>query len=111
MIVIATFFRNLQTVKVFAGPLSKKHRFRATLDSQMLKGPKLFLNLHENTDNIFSSLRENLIWEILPLVISLILAVFRNTLSANDKHPAQDCENFLSLIQKKYPQNSSYFIS
>ena len=69
MMVIASLFRNLQTVKVFAGPLSKKHRFRAPLDSQMLKGPKLLLNLHENTDNIFSSLRENLICEISPLVI------------------------------------------
>ena len=37
MIVIATFFRKLQTVKDLVRPLSKKHRFRTPLDSQHAK--------------------------------------------------------------------------
>ena len=37
MIVIATFFRKLQTVKDLVRPLSKKHHSRTTLDSQHVK--------------------------------------------------------------------------
>ena len=38
MIVIATLFRKLQTVKDLITPLSKKHRFRTPIDSQHFKG-------------------------------------------------------------------------
>ena len=38
MIVIATLFRKLQTVKDFFEPLSKKHRFRTPFDNQHVKG-------------------------------------------------------------------------
>ena len=38
MIVIATLFRKLQTVKDLVRALSKKHRFRAPFDSQHVKG-------------------------------------------------------------------------
>ena len=38
MIVIATLFRKLQTVKDLVRPLSKKHRFRTPFDSQHVKG-------------------------------------------------------------------------
>ena len=38
MIVMATLFRKLQTVKDLARPLSEKHRFRTPLDSQHVKG-------------------------------------------------------------------------
>ena len=37
MIVIATLFRKLQTVKDFVRTLSKKQRFRTPLDSQHAK--------------------------------------------------------------------------
>ena len=37
MIVIPTFFQKLQTVKDLVKPLSKKHRFRTTFDSQHVK--------------------------------------------------------------------------
>ena len=38
MIVIATLFRKLQTVKDLDRQLSKKHTFRAPFDSQHVKG-------------------------------------------------------------------------
>ena len=38
MIVIATLFRKLQTVKGLVTPLSKKHGFRKPFDSQHVKG-------------------------------------------------------------------------
>ena len=37
MIVIATLFRKLQTVKDFASAITKKHRFRTPFDSQHAK--------------------------------------------------------------------------
>ena len=38
MIVIATLFRKLQTVKDLVRPLSERHRFKAPFDSQHIKG-------------------------------------------------------------------------
>ena len=38
MIVIATLFRKLETMKDLDRPLSKKHRFRTPLESQHVKG-------------------------------------------------------------------------
>ena len=38
MIVIATLFRNLHTVKDLVRPLSEKHRFKALFDSQHANG-------------------------------------------------------------------------
>ena len=38
MILIATLFRKLQTVKEFVRPLFKKHPFRNPFDSQHIKG-------------------------------------------------------------------------
>ena len=49
MIIIATLFRKLQTVKDLVRPLFQKHRFRKLFGSHMLKGPKLLQNLHERT--------------------------------------------------------------
>ena len=42
MIVIATLFRKLQTVKDLFTPLSKKHPFRTPLESQHVKGSQPF---------------------------------------------------------------------
>ena len=70
MIVIATLFRELQTVKDLVRPLSEKHRFKAPLDSQHVKGSQtLEKSSGEHFHNIFPSLWENLIWKISPLVI------------------------------------------
>ena len=44
MIVIATLFRKLQTVKDFFRPLSKKHRLRTPFDSQYVKGSQTLAN-------------------------------------------------------------------
>ena len=52
MIVIATLFWKVQTVKVWkvqtlkdlVRPISKKHRFRTSFDSQHVKGPQTLVN-------------------------------------------------------------------
>ena len=70
MIVIATLFRKLQTVKDLVRPLFKKHRFRNSFDNQHVKGSQsLVKSGSEHFHHIFSSLWETLILKISPLVI------------------------------------------
>ena len=57
MIVIATLFRKLQTVKDLFRSLSKIHLFRTNFDSQHVKGSKSFAKrVRETFSHIFSSL-------------------------------------------------------
>ena len=44
MIVTATLFRKLQTMKILDRPRSKKHRLRTTVDSQYVKGSQTYIN-------------------------------------------------------------------
>ena len=44
-----------------------------------------------------------------PLVISEILEVFVNTLTADDKYPVQDCENLQLLIQMQLSEKRKTF--
>ena len=49
------------------------------------------------TFTCFSSFSLKLIWKI--LVLGGILGVFVNTLTANDKYPAEDCDNLPVSMQ------------
>ena len=53
MIVIPTLFRKLHIVKDLVRPLSKNPVSEHPLTVNILKGPKLLQNLHENTFIIF----------------------------------------------------------
>ena len=100
MIVIATLFRKLQTVKDWVRPLFKNHRFRNSFDNQDFKESQtLVKSASEHLHHIFSSLQETLILKIPLLVICEMLAIFRNTLTANDNFPVQASENLSSPIQ------------
>ena len=46
---------------------------------------------------------------MLLLVICEILAVFANTLAANDKYPLWNCENFSLSIQRQLSKKRSAF--
>ena len=59
----------------------------------------------------FPSLLGELIWKISPLVISEILEVFVNTLSADDKYPVQDCESLALSIQMHYLRCEKHFLN
>ena len=112
MIVIAILFWKLQTVKDLVRPLSKKHRFRTSFETQHVKlCQTLVKSASEEFHQIFSSLWENLIWKV-SLLLSYLLnhRVFRNTLTANDKYHVGDCENLSSPIQMQIslePNSSS----
>ena len=110
MIVIATLFRKLKTVKDLVGPLFKKHRFRNSFDNQYVKeSQSLVKSAWEHFHHIFSSLSETLILKISHLVISSILGLFRNTLTANDNYPVEDSVNFLSPIRMEFYLKSTIF--
>ena len=47
--------------------------------------------------------------KISPLVISQIIGVFHNTLTANDKYTVRDCVNLSSLIQMQLPLKQNIF--
>ena len=57
----------------------------------------------------FSLFSLNFICKISRLVLSEILGVFVNTLTADAKYPVQDCQNFLLPIQMNSPKNQKLF--
>ena len=80
MIVIATLFRRLKTIKDLVKPLLKKYRFRNAFDDEHVKeSPTLAKPASEHFHHIFSSLWKTLVWKKPPLVICYFLAVFRVT--------------------------------
>ena len=100
MIVIGNVLLVLETVKDLVTPLSKKHRFRTSLEVQFVKGSqKLLKSACELFYHIFSSLWGDMSWKVSPLVKFGIFGVSVNTLSADDKYPVRDCENFQFPIQ------------
>ena len=110
MIVIATLFRKLQTLKDLVRPLSKNQPFRAPFYSENVKGSQtLVKSSWEHFHHIFPSLRENRIWKISALVICQILEVFRKTLPGNDKYAVWGCENLCSPIKMKLSLNPKNF--
>ena len=109
IIVIANLLSKLQAVNVSLRPFRKKCSVRTPFDTQHVKeSEKRLQSARENFYHIFSSLCKKLIWKISPSVIRQILGVFRNTLTANDKHPLWDCENFHIPIQNE--KVSSIFV-
>ena len=47
--------------------------------------------------------------KISPLVISQIIGVFHNTLTANDKYTVRDCVNLLSMIKMQFSLKHTIF--
>ena len=59
------------------------------------------------TFTCFSSFSLKLIWKI--LVLGGILGVFVNTLTANDKYPAEDCDNLPVSMQMELSKKRKCF--
>ena len=99
-IVIANVFPKLETVKDLVRPLSKKHRFRTSFNSQHVKGSQTLLkSVWEHFYHIFPSLSGGIICKIFPLFKFNIVGVFVNTLTIDAKYPEPDCENLPFPIQ------------
>ena len=90
----------LQTLKDLVGPVSRKHLFRTSFDSQHVKVSETLVKpVSEHFYHIFSSFWGEMIWKVSPLVKSKISGVFVNTLAADQKYPVLVCENMPLPIQ------------
>ena len=92
-------------------PLSKKHRFRTTFDSQHVQGfQALVKSSWEHFYLIFWSLSGKRIWKMSLLVICEILKAFVNTLTVDGNYPFQNYENFPLPIQMQL-SNEKLFVN
>ena len=100
MIVTANVFPKLQTVKYLVRPLSRKLRFRTSLDIQRVNGCETLVESpSQHFYHIFWSLWEEIICKTSPLFEVEILGVSVYTLTADDKYPVRDCDNLQFPIQ------------
>ena len=100
MIVIANVFSKLQTVQDLVLPLSRKRRFTTSLNSQRINGCEwLAKSAWEYFYHVFWSLSGDMIQKISLLLKFEIVGVFPNTLTARDKCPVEDFQNFQFPIQ------------
>ena len=112
MIVIANVLPNLETVKVLLKPVSKKRRFRIPFDSQHVKASQMpAKSPWESFYEVFLSFSVRLIWKMSPLVLSEILGVFVETLTADGKDPVQGCENLQLPIQMQLSPKQKSFLN
>ena len=92
----------MQTIKDLVRPLSKKHRFRTSFDSQHVKASEtLVKSAWKHFYHSFLSLSGEMIWKMSPLLKFEMLGVFVNIVAADDKYPVRDCENLLLAIQRQ----------
>ena len=112
MIVIANVFPKLQTVKHLIKPLSWKRHFRTSFDSQHVNGCQtLVKSAWEHFYHIFWSPWAEMIRKVSSFFNFEILRVFISTLTADDKYPLQDCENFQFIIQMQLYLKRELFLS
>ena len=111
-IVLTNPFPKLQTVKDLLRPLSKKRLFRTSFDSQHVKGSQtLVKKTWKDFYHIFSSLWEEMIWKISPLLNFEIIGVFANTSTVDYKYAVRDCGIYRSLFKCSHLKNKNFFLS
>ena len=93
---IANVFSKLGTVKDLVRPLFKKHASERPSTVNILT---LVKTIWEHFYHLISSIWEELIWKISPLLICEILRVFVTTSTADDKYPVRDYESLPLPIQ------------
>ena len=112
MILIGNLCPNLQTVKMFAKPISKRRCFRTRFESQHVKVSQILPKYSwEHFYHVFSSFPGKLIWKMSPLVLGEIIGVFVNTLTADGKYPVQHCENLQFQIQMQLSEKEKLFLN
>ena len=83
MIVIANVFSKLETVNVFLSPVSKNRRFGICFDSQHVKVSQILAKSPwQRYYHVFYSYWEKLILKMCPVLLSQILTIFLDTLTA-----------------------------
>ena len=110
MIVIANVFPKLQTLKSFVRKPSQEHPVRRSFGSQHVKASEMLPKFPwEPFDHICLSFSVKLIGKISPLVLSEILGLFVNTLTAETKYPVQGSEIFQLPIEMQLSEKPKPF--
>ena len=90
--------------------MSKKSRLRNFFNSQYAEGSQTMLkSAQQHFYHFFLSLSREWIWKMSLLVISEILELFLNTLTADDKYSLRKSENFWQPIQMKLSKKETFF--
>ena len=84
------YFRNYRLWKTYLDHFLKSYVWEHALTVNMWKHPKYLQNIHESTFIFFSSFSEKFISKLSPGVLGEIFRVFGNTLTPDDKYPAQE---------------------
>ena len=110
MMLIANVFPKLGTVKIFVRKRSQEHHFGTGFYSQHMKASQVLAkSLWERFYHVFLTFWGKLIWNLSPLVLGEILAIFVNTLTADGKYPVQGSENFQLPSQIKISKKQKIF--
>ena len=112
VMVIANVFPELQTVKNFVRPLSKKRCFGRCFDSQHVNLSQLFAKSPwEWFCHVFESCWEKLVWKMSSVLLGEILEIFLNRLLAEGKYPFEDLKDFRLPIQMQISEKPKKFFS
>ena len=110
MTLIADVFPKLRTPKYVVKQMSKKSRFRGHFDRQDGKGDQTMLKFERNQlYHISWSLWRQLFWKQSLLVISKVLRIFVNILTADDKYFLLNRNNLRHPIQMQLSQKQKAF--
>ena len=100
MILIADVFPELPTAKYVVRYLSQNPEFRTLFNSQHGKRSQILLKSEQrHFYQLFPSLWWKLCWKISLLLMSEILALFGNTVTAHDNYSVRNSETLQQPIQ------------
>ena len=101
MTLIADLFLKLGTANDIVRQMPKKPRFRTPFDRQHVKGwQTLLTSARRQIYQVLPSLRRKWSWKMSLLVISEILGLFVNILTADDKYFLRNSENLRQPTQR-----------
>ena len=110
MIAIANVFPKLATLEICVRKLSQEHPFRTGFGSQHVKASQLLLKSpRERFYHVLLSFSGKLFWNMSPLGLGEILAMFVNTLTDDGMYRIQGCENLQLPIQMQLSEKEKNF--
>ena len=116
MSVVASLFLKLLFRKEVATETSRRSPFKSPFGNQRVNGFQTPLKeARHNYYPFFASISGKLSWKTTALLWSKILRLFANTLTADDKNPCHNMQNFLqqlqTLLSEKRKTFSGFFIA
>ena len=110
MTLIADVFPKVRTAKNVVRPISKKSNFRGSFEKQHSKRDQTLLKFkRQELYQIYWSISRQLTYKRSLLVISKILRLFTNRLSADDKYSLLNRDNLTQPIQMQLSRKEKTF--